>query len=241
VPLGLDFKTTFMVAGGATILATLALAVFYPRFPQGTVQHKGIVLRRRYWLYYALTFFDGARRQIFIVFGALLMVQRFGFGVAEIGALFFVNGLVNVVIAPKCGAAIMRFGERNTMTVEQIGLIAVFVAYAFVADPIIAGLLFCLDNAIWQLHIAHRTYFQKIADPADIAPTSGVAFSINHIAAIFLPAALGLVWLWSPSAVFLIGAGFACGGFLLTRLVPHNPRPGRETLLIRDTVPAPAE
>jgi predicted MFS family arabinose efflux permease len=240
-PLGLTFVTTFAIAGGATILVTIVVALVYPRFPQGVVQNKGIVLRRRYWLYYALTFFDGARRQIFIVFAALLMVQKFGYGVTEMGLLFLVNGLVNVFVAPRCGAAIVRFGERNTMTVEQIGLVIVFVAYAVVGDPIVAGFLFCLDNAIWQMHIAHRTYFQKIADPADIAPTAGVAFSINHIAAIVLPALLGLVWLWEPAAVFLIGAGIAACGFVLTRFVPHDPRPGRETLLSRAPAAAPAE
>jgi hypothetical protein len=44
------------------------------------------------------------------------------------------------------------------------------------------------------MSIAHKTYFQKIADPGDIAPTSGVTFSINHLAAVFLPIPLGIVW-----------------------------------------------
>lgn len=240
-PLGLTFVTAFAVAGGAAILVTIVVASAYPRFPQGVHQNKGIVLRRRYWVYYTLTFFDGARRTIFIVFGALLMVQHFGYGVAEMGVLFLINGLVNFFVAPRCGAAIVRFGERNTMAVEQIGLITVFLAYAVVTNPIIAGALFCLDNAIWQMHIAHRTYFQKIADPADIAPTAGVAFSINHISAIALPVLLGAVWMWSPPAVFLIGAAVAACGFALTRLVPHDPRPGRETLLVRGAAAAPAE
>jgi hypothetical protein len=240
-PLGLTFGIAFAIAGGTAILVTIAVALIYPRFPQGVHQNKGIVLRRRYWLYYTLTFFDGARRTIFIVFGALLMVQHFGYGVAEMGVLFLVNGVVNFFVAPRCGAAIVRFGERNTMAVEQIGLVVVFLAYAVVGNPIIAGALFCLDNAIWQMHIAHRTYFQKIADPADIAPTAGVAFSINHISAIVLPVVLGAVWMWSAPAVFLIGAGIAACGFVLTRFVPRDPRPGHETLLARAPAAAPAE
>ena len=37
-----------------------------------------MVLRKRYWLYYALQFMAGARRQIFMVFAGFMMVERFG-------------------------------------------------------------------------------------------------------------------------------------------------------------------
>jgi hypothetical protein len=76
--------------------------------------------------------------------------------------------------------------------------------------------------------MAIKTYFQKIADPADIAPTAGVAFSINHIAAVFLPAILGLVWIYSNAAVFWIGAAMACISLGLARLVPRHPEAGHE-------------
>jgi len=82
--------------------------------------------------------------------------------------------------------------------------------------------------------IAMKTYFQKIADPADMAPTAGVAFSINHIAAVVIPALFGLMWLVSPSAVFLAGAGMACVSLVLARFVPRDPMDGNET-----TVPVP--
>ena len=60
----------------------------------------------------------------------------------------------------------------------------------------------------------------------------GIAFvngSINHIAAVLLPAAYGLLWLWSPSAVFLTGALLAGCSLALARLVPVDPSPGHET------------
>ena len=88
--------------------------------------------------------------------------------------------------------------------------------------------------------IAMKTYFQKIADPADIAPTAGVAFTINHIAAVVIPAAFGLIWLVSPSAVFLIGAGMAGISLVLARLVPTDPIEGREWIG-KITQQAPAE
>jgi hypothetical protein len=76
--------------------------------------------------------------------------------------------------------------------------------------------------------IAIRSYFQKIADPADIASTAGVSFTINHIAAVVIPVTFGLVWLYSPAAVFLAGASMAALSLLLSRMVPRNPAEGNE-------------
>ncbi len=81
----------------------------------------------------------------------------------------------------------------------------------------------------FALAIAIRTYFQKIADPADIAATAGVSFTINHIAAVVLPALYGLLWLVPPALVFLSGAALALASLSCAFLVPPNPAPGNET------------
>jgi hypothetical protein len=81
--------------------------------------------------------------------------------------------------------------------------------------------------------LAQRTYFQKIADPADISPTAAVAFTINHIAAVILPVTFGLIWIRDPAIVFVIGAALACVSLTLAFLVPRHPAPGRETVLVR--------
>ena len=61
------------------------------------------------------------------------------------------------------------------------------------------------------------------ADPADMASQAGVAFSINHIAAVVIPAAFGFLWLISPSYVFLAGAAMSVLSLILVRLIPENP------------------
>ena len=133
-----------------------------------------------------------------------------------------------MVLAPKIGGLIARFGERRALTFEYIGLIGVFVTYAFVENATLAAVLYVIDHAFFALAIAMKTYFQKIADPADIAPTAGVAFSINHIAAVVIPALFGLIWLVNPSLVFLLGAGMAAISLALSRLIPTHPEEGRE-------------
>ena len=145
--------------------------------------------------------------------------------------MFLANAVFNLYIAPKVGNLIVRWGERRALICEYIGLIGVFVAYAFVSNPWIAVALYLIDHAFFAMAIAQKTYFQKIADPADIAPTAGVAFSINHVAAVGIPVIFGLIWLKSSAAVFLIGAAMAAVSLGLSLLIPHDPRAGNETIL----------
>ena len=232
--LGLDFKAVYVIGGGLTVLIAIIGWTAFPRFEQPVTQNKKIILRSRYWLYYALTFISGARRQIFIVFAGFLLVEKFGYSVPAISMLFFINAGFNMWLAPKIGRLITRWGERKALVFEYIGLIGIFTAYAFVDNGTVAGVLYVLDHLFFALAIAIKTYFQKIADPADIASTAAVGFTINHIAAVIIPAVFGIIWLTSPSIVFLAGAVMAAMSLMLSFLVPKIPEPGQETVLVRN-------
>ncbi|MEO1238926.1 MAG: MFS transporter [Pseudomonadota bacterium] len=243
--LGLDYNTVYLASGGACALIAAYCMVAFPQFQTPHPQRKTLVLRRRYWLYYALQMMSGARRQIFVVFAAFMMVERFDFEVHEVTALFLVNFLVNMLCAPLMGKAVARFGERNALAFEYVGLIAVFLAYGgiywFGWGVLVAAGLYIIDHLFFALAFAMKTYFQKIADPADIAPTAAVAFTINHIAAVFLPALLGYLWVASPESVFLLAAMMAALSLALACMIPRNPAPGHETVFARLKFPAPAE
>jgi len=230
---GIAMKWVYLVGGSAAVVIALAGWLLFPHMPPATVQHKHLVLRKRYWLYYALQFMGGARRQIFVVFAGFLMVQKFDFDPGAMAILFLANGILTMVTAPKIGKLIGRFGERRALILEYIGLIVVFVGYAFVETAWFAVLLYLLDHLFFSIAIAMKTYFQKIADPADIASTSGVSFTINHIAAVVLPAAYGFLWVISPAAVFLTGALLAGVSLTLALLVPRNPTPENVALVGR--------
>ncbi len=235
--LGLGFNGYYMMGGGLCAVIALACWFLYPRFEAPTPQRRELVLRKRYWLYYALQFMAGARRQIFVVFAAFMMVEKFNLGVEDKTGLLMITLLTNMFVAPVLGQIVKRFGERNTLVIEYIGLICVFLAYGglfwFGWGVLIACALYVIDHIFFALAFALKTYFQKIADPADIAPTAAVAFTINHIAAVFLPAALGYLWLVSPDAVFIMAACMAGVSLALALLIPRHPRPGRETILSR--------
>ena len=226
-----SYQFTYLFAGLVTCgLAVIAYTLF-PQFNETVQQTRRIILRKRYWLYYALTFISGARRQIFIVFASFLMVEKFGYSLTQITALFLLNAAFNILLAPLVGKVISRIGERAALVFEYIGLIGVFIAYAFVEDGALAAGLYVIDHMFFAFAIAIKTYFQKISDPADMASTASVAFTINHIAAVVIPAVFGLLWLISPAAVFLSGAAMAVVSLLLSLNVPRNPQAGDEVVL----------
>ncbi len=230
----LSYNFVFLISGGFTAAVALFCYVAYPQFEAPNPQRKSMVLRKRYWLYYALQFMSGARRQIFVVFAGFMMVEKFGFKVHEITALYLINLVANMLIAPLLGKAVAHFGERRALIFEYIGLTLVFVLYAgiyfFDWGVVLAAALYVVNHLFFSLALAIKTYFQKIADPADIAPTAAVAFTINHIAAVFLPVLLGILWLQSPTWVFVVAAGLALGSLALSTLIPLKPEEGRETV-----------
>jgi hypothetical protein len=89
-----------------------------------------------------------------------------------------------------------------------------------------------IDHLFFALALAIKTYFQKIADPADMASTAGVSFTINHIAAVFIPVTFGFIWLVSPAAVFYIGAAMALVSFTLSLNIPKLPQEGNEVRVL---------
>ncbi|MQY43065.1 MFS transporter [Epibacterium sp. SM1969] len=244
-PFELSYDIVYMTAGGACVLLTLICLFAFPQFEAPTPQTKKLILRKRYWLYYALQFMAGARRQIFVVFAGFMMVEKFGFEVHEITRLYLINLVINIFAAPFIGKLVSRFGERRTLIVEYAGLALVFAAYGgiywFGWGVLVAGFLYVVDHIFFAMALALKTYFQKIADPADIAPTAAVAFTINHIAAVALPVPLGLLWVLAPGGVFALATGMALISLSLALLIPRHPEPGNETIFAIWRRPAAAE
>ncbi|MGL1041126.1 MFS transporter [Vibrio vulnificus] len=229
----LSFQMVYLLAGGVGFVLVMVMAFAFPQFQTTVVQNKKLVLRKRYWLYYALTFMSGARRQIFTVFAGFLMVEKFGYSAADITLLFLANYLFNFLFAKRIGRFIGVVGERKALTFEYVGLIFVFVGYALVQSAKWAAALYIIDHLFFALALAIKTYFQKIADPADMASTAGVAFTINHIAAVVIPVTFGVIWLVSPASVFYIGAFMAAISLLLSFNIPAKPEEGNETRILK--------
>jgi hypothetical protein len=172
-------------------------------------QRKNLVLRKKYWLFYFLTFMAGARRQIFMAFAVFLMVKNFHFSIREVTTLFVINNALVYFLYPQIGKSIIRFGERKVLSLEYASLIFIFLAYAGVQSKMLIAILYILDQVFYTFHIAIQTYFQKIADPGDIASSMSVSLTINHIAAVVLPALGGALWMIDYRIPFVCGSVFS--------------------------------
>ena len=159
------------------------------------------------------------------------MVEKFGYAISTITALYLLNHAINIFLAPRIGKLIAHWGERKALIFEYVGLMGVFTGYAFVENADMAAALYVIDHLFFAFAIGIKSYFQKIANPKDMASTASVSFTINHIAAVVIPVAFGMLWLVSPASVFLAGTAMAAGSLLCSFNIPRHPEPGKEAIL----------
>lgn len=215
----LDFQQLFWLFGILVILAAGWCLTQNPTSKNIPPQHKKMVLRWRYWLFYMLNFLAGARRQIFVAFAVFLMVDKFQFTIQEVTLLFIANNVINWWLSPAIGRAVNTYGERKVLTLEYAAMVFVFVSYAYVESKILVAFLYVLDHIFFNFSLAIKSYFQKIADPADIAPSMAVSFTINHIAAVVVPALGGMLWMVDYKIPFLGAAGISVMSLILVQFI----------------------
>ncbi len=215
----LSYAQLYLLLGGLIVAAAIWSYKKNPASEGIAIQHKKMIFRKKYWLYYFLTFMAGARRQIFVAFAVFLLVKKFDFSVQEITVLFVINNIVNYFLSPMIGKAIVSFGERRVLSAEYFSLIFIFLAYAAVDSKIIVAGLYVLDHIFFNFSMAIRTFFQKIGDPQDMAPTMAMGFTINHIGAVVFPVLGGLLWMVDYRIPFVAGAALSLVSLAAVQLI----------------------
>ncbi len=218
----LSYVAMFAILGSLIIGVGIWGALQNPTRDDVVPQHKKMIFRKRYGLYYFLTFMAGARRQIFVAFAVFLLVEKFQFSVKEITLLFMLNNAINYFLSPLIGKAIIRFGEQKVLSTEYLSLIFIFIAYATVESKAIIAVLYILDHIFFNFSMGIRTFFQKIGDPAHMAPTMAVGFTINHIAAVVIPVLGGLAWIIDYRIPFIAGAIMSLISLLAIQFISRN-------------------
>lgn len=201
-----DYHISYAIIGSFVMLLGVSSFLLNPEDLTKPHQTKKMILKKKYTLYYILTFLAGARRQIFVAFSIFLLVEKFKFSIQEVSILFFINNFVNFILSPLIGKAINIFGERKILSLEYSSLIFIFLIYAFTDSKIIVAVAYIMDHIFFNFAIAIRTFFQKIAQNEDIASSMAVGFTINHIAAVFLPVIGGIMWVIDYKIPFIAGA-----------------------------------
>ncbi|MCX7707153.1 MAG: MFS transporter [Anaerolineae bacterium] len=221
----MGYRAMFAGVGALVILGGVLLLFF--RGPQGSLPTgRSVRLRRRYWLYYTLSFLLGSRRHIFTTFAVFLLVREHHVPIQTTAMLFLINSIINVFTLRLTGQWVGQLGERTAMTITFGSLALIFLGYAYItALPVLFG-LFILDNVFFGFNVALNTYFQKIAvTKEEITSNLSTEQAIQHIAAITVPLIGGTVWeLFGARAPFLFGVGIVLVGLALAQQMRVTPR-----------------
>lgn len=220
------YRPTLYIVGAVVIVGSL-FALRNGRHRSVHRERRKVVFRRDYWLYYSLTFLMGCRRHVFTTFAIFMLVQVYGLSVRQTAALFLINNLFSTYASAQLGRLVARFGERKVLTANFVGLVGVFLGYAFVPYVLILYVLFVLDHIFFGFNLAVDSYFQKIAhSPEEITSNVSMAQTINHVSALVVPVLGGILWVQiAPSATFLAGVVIAVISLVLVQFIRTEPAP----------------
>lgn len=211
----ISLSSVFVVGGVAMMLAG---AVFFFMSPGHTTRGRKpkLIYRKKFILFYLLSIFFGARRQITFLFVAWLIVQGFGQPVATMALLFFIMSVISIFFRPILGIFIDRMGERFVLVFEGALLLLSCLGFAFAGTLfehstalIIVGVCFVIDNLFSiGAGMARTTYVRRLADdPEEISGTLAFSISLDHIFTMTLPFFGTILWEGTDYRyVFLVGA-----------------------------------
>jgi predicted MFS family arabinose efflux permease len=193
------------VVGGAIIVIS---AFFFLRLSKnlGNTGQKQprMVLRRRYWLYYVLTFFEGSRKEILGSFCTLVLVEQYGWKVWQLSPLLLISAILGLLLSPYLGMLVDRFGPRKTLAGSYVVLALSCVGYATIPNASILAGLYVVMRLAQILNLGLSVYARQIAPPEELTPTLSAGVSVNHISSVAMPLLFGiLVPLIGYSGVYL--------------------------------------
>jgi predicted MFS family arabinose efflux permease len=238
--LHLSYAAVFATAASAALLGSVVLLGMKPI---ATVRHSRpkLVFRRRYWLYYVLCVLFGARKQIFITFGPLVLILIFKQPAQTIAKLMIAASVLGIVFKPALGWMIDNLGERFVLMADSVLLVGVCLGYGlartYLPAPYALYLVYgcyVLDMMLFAMEMARSTYMDKIAlSREDVGPTLTLGISINHAVSMSIPALGGVVWqLYGFGWVFVGAAVVAVITLVMaSRIrVPKGVSPAREEI-----------
>ncbi|MHC4717020.1 MAG: MFS transporter [Planctomycetota bacterium] len=222
---GVSIRPLFLLAGAAALVA-VAACLGVPREIR-TIRPR-IVFRRKYALYYLLSFLEGWRKQIFVAFAGFLLVKEHGTPLMTMLVLWMCIQLISCVASPLVGRLIDRVGERRVLVFYFLCLTVFFVGYAVIGNRRLLYGIYVIDSAFFVFAMALTTYVGRIAPPSEYTPTLSMGVAMNHVAAVTMPLAGGLLWkAVGHEWTFLIGAAGAALSIPAAMCMPRRQPPAQ--------------
>jgi MFS family permease len=227
------YRTGFLMVAAAAAAGSLLYGLMH--IPHLQKRKPRLIFRGKYWLFYLLNFFFGARKQIFITFGPWVLIRVYGRSPETIATLFVIASFIGIFFRPLAGIVIDRIGERRVMIADGIVLAGVCIGYGYAGffagetglAPLIACGCFILDDMLFALGTARAVYLSRMTDsPQEITSTLAMGVTINHLASMTAPFFAGGIWLaFGHQRLFLGAAGLALCISAISFLVPKHLAP----------------
>jgi len=184
----------YFMAGGTFIIAAAFLIAKLPTNIGATeVEQPRMLLKRRYWLYYVLTFLQGSRKHVLDTFGTLVLVNSFGFRVWNISFLLLISSIVNMVSAPYVGHLIDRLGERRMVPLSYTLLTFCCIGFAVIHSIWTLAFLLVIIKLLTMFGMGLSTYVRRISSTEELTPTLSAGISINHVTSVAMPLVAGVL------------------------------------------------
>jgi predicted MFS family arabinose efflux permease len=184
----------------ASGLAAVVGAVAILRFPvsedarAAAKAAPAITWRKEYGLYYALSFLDGSRQQIYFAFAPFVLVEQFGVDAATLTALLIVAALINWRAGPIVGKLVDRYGEKRMLTAGYSMHLFVFLGFALSQNIWLLYLTYLGYNFLFLFSIGTSTYLRKICRREDLVPSLAMGVSLAHLTAVVVPIIGAALW-----------------------------------------------
>jgi MFS family permease len=209
------FKTVFAVSVALIIAAfLLVLALEESRVK---ARRRRFYFAKKFFKYYMLEVFYGARKQIFLTFAPYVLILQYGASASLISLLLAVCAAFGIVLSPLTGRLIDRLGYKFIMVTDTLILIIVCLLYGFahrLFPPGIAFIVVCvnyvLDSIISLASMASNVYVHDIAaSQEEMTATLSTGVSVNHVISILIALLGG--WIWKTVGIEVL---FSLSAFL---------------------------
>ncbi|MBT3375954.1 MAG: MFS transporter [Lentisphaerae bacterium] len=190
-----------------------------------------LVLRKKYWLFYLLSFLEGWRKQIFLCFAGFLLVKKYGTPLETMLLLWCIVQVIGCFSSPLIGRLIDRVGEKRILIFYFSALTLFFLGYALIPNPVVLYVLFVVDSAFFVFAMALTTFADRLVPPSERTPTLSMGVAMNHAAAVTMPLLGGIAWrALDHRWPFFIGAFAALVSVGVSFLVPSRKAPHAQPL-----------
>lgn len=217
----------YYVIGGAIIVVS---AFFFWRLSPKVGATEGeqprLLVKKRYWRFYLLKFFEGSRKEILGSFCILVLVDYFGWSVWQTSTLLLVSSVLSMLASPYLGIAVDRFGSKPSLAVSYILLGLGAVGYALIPNAMILAAIYVVMRMATILNLGLNVYAHEQAPAEELNPTLAAGVSFDHISSVSMPFIFGAMMPYvGYSGVYWLAAALIAISVVFVLRMQSGPEP----------------